>query len=88
MQSNFVRTVFLFSKEDGQFWLESKEAFSTLTTAIKSARDHFAEGYIVVVYQDDTLFAYGGMTESDAMRHGTNTVNRLTKKAKNVEYIF
>jgi hypothetical protein len=86
MQSNFVRTV--FTKEDRQLWLESKNAFCTLPAAIESAKNYFTYGYAVVVYQDDTLYAYGGMTESDAMRHGTNTVNRLTKKAKNVEYIF
>lgn len=79
--------VTVFSYEEKKYWVEGVYTFKDLEKAKKLAKGSIKEGYDVVVWSGDYLIGYGGphMNEKDAMKNGTGTVNRLTKKYDSIE---
>jgi len=76
------------SFEDGKFYPEGRYPFGDESKAISAAKNYLKEGYDVVVWQGDSLLAYGGkFNQKSAMKSGTGTVNRLTKTAPKVKVI-
>ena len=84
-----ILSVFSFEDADGKFYPEGSYPMRDRKSALSHAGEYVREGYDVVVWQGDTLIAYGGrFNEMTAMRHGTGTVNRLTKRDSPVKNIL
>lgn len=77
----------VLSEEGGKYWSEGKYSHRSVGDALSDAKRYLREGYSVVVWQGDFLLGYGNITEKMAMRYGTGTVNRLTKRVKSVKRI-
>jgi hypothetical protein len=88
LEKPVIVSVFSFEPEDGKFYSEGSHPMRDRRSALSHAGEYVREGYDVVVWQGDTLIAYGGrFNEQTAMRHGTGTVNRLTKTDLSVRRI-
>lgn len=79
----------LLEKENGKWYPAGKMIYNTKDKAIKEAKNFIKESDVAAVVftgpgRGDVLVAFGGkgMNEKDAMRYGTGTVERLTKKTK------
>jgi hypothetical protein len=80
----------LLEEENNKFYAAGRYYFKNIKGAVDAATAYVKEGLEVVVFngegRGDVLLAYGGpkMNEKTAMRYGTGTVERLTKKAQKV----
>lgn len=78
----------LLEEENGKWFSAGRYTGSDFELSCDIAKEYIKEGDLaVVIFKDDTLLAYGGpkMNEKTAMRHGTGTVNRLTKKENTIQ---
>ena len=74
-------------EENGKWFLAGRHVAYSIQEACDVAKVYIKEECAAVIFRDDTLLAYGGpkINEKTAMRHGTGTVNRLTKKDNPVQ---
>jgi len=78
----------VLSEDDGKWWSEGTYNYWSPDKAFGDAKRYVRAGYAVVIWKGDTLLGYGGgIDESAAMRYGTGTIKRLTKKDSRVRLV-